>query len=851
MKSIGVHDPFAFKGSPSEPLSTGWQYVGPKGQPGRMQALAIDIDNSKNILAGAATGGVWRSIDGGESWVKVTPVNEVQTVSCIVQDTRPGKHSIWYYGTSELLSTTDRPHTSNIRTHMGGNGIYRSIDNGATWDPLPSTQTRDGDTAAINFQGIWNIVIDHHTFDKDILYAACFGGIMRSINGGATWTKTLGSDTDMCFNSEITIGTNGTIYAALSSNYTGIPSPKQGIWWSNDGINWVRMLHTSIPTLWRRMKLAVAPSHDSILYIFAEGPKDWSIPDYTFASYHTLLKCGRRANGNIQWSDFSGKVLDLGEEPGQFSTLTGYAMVLAVHPYDSNFVLFGGTNLYRSFVGLFDEDLYHSIGGYPYDFEPGALHPDMHAALFDPSNPEKLFVATDGGIYSTDDPREDSTFWQQYYEGLGTSQVYDAKLDVTASGDDFIISGLQDNSSYVAFDHDAWAIASGGDGMTTGFADGKDLFVTSLQTGYMFFFGYDGISFYYYGIATINDEQSYFPFFTKFVIDHNTGNELYYASGQDLWVLPSLLSIPIDLQVDNGLWQQFQFVGESIGVENEISALALSTGSFPTLYMGTNNGMLFTIDAGEQSVFDVPKVITSPLFPSNGYLAHIEVDPHNESNIIVVFSNYGVQSIFSTTNGGTSWRPVSGNLEQTLDGSGAGPSVRTVRILHTPTGIVYLAGTTSGLFSTYTLDGMNTVWTREAVTTIGVLIVESIDVRESDGRVIAATQGGGIFSGNYQSLGTASVSVPRQLIIEQNYPNPVTDLTTIRYTLPESGNATLVLYDVLGKKIATLFEGTQEKGTHLFSFTPKSISTGISAGVYFYSLRCGGTTVTKMMEVVN
>jgi len=780
----------------------------------------------------------------------VTPVNEVQTISCIVQDTRPGKHTIWYYGTSELLSTTDRPHTTNIRTHMGGNGIYRSTDNGATWNPLPSTQTRGGDTAAINFQGVWNIAIDTRTIDKDIIYAACFGAVMRSTNGGNTWTTTLGSDTDMCFNSDIAIGTNGTIYASLSSNYNGVASPKQGIWWSNDGSNWVRMMHSLIPSLWRRMKLAVAPSHDSILYIFAEGPKDWSIPDYTFESNLTLLKCGRRSGGNLEWSDFTGKLLDLGEEINQFSTLTGYAMVLAVHPNDSNLVFFGGTNLYRSFVGLRDVDLYHLIGGYPYSFEEGVLHPDMHSLLFDPSNPERLLVATDGGIYSTDEPRADTPYWQQHYEGLGTSQVYDAKLDVTTSGDDFTIAGLQDNSSYVAIDYSTWEVASGGDGMTTGFVDGKNLFVTSVQNGYMYFFGYDGSQFYYYGTATLNDNQTYFPFFTKFVIDPNSNNELYYASGADLLLLPSLLDIPFN-NVDNSLWQQFQYVGELVGVENEISALAISSGSSPTLYIGTNNGMLLSIAAGEQSVFDVPTVITSPLFPSNGYLAHIEVDPHNEKNIIVVFSNYGVQSIFSTTNGGTSWQPVSGNLEQKLDGSGAGPSVRTVRILHTPTGIVYLAGTTSGLFSTYKLDGMNTVWTREAVTTIGVLIVESIDVRESDGRVIAATQGGGIFSGNYQSLGSASVSVLRELVIEQNYPNPVSDLTTIRYTLPESGNATLALYDVMGKQVATLYEGMQEKGTHLFSFSPKSLSKGISAGMYFYSLRSGGATVTKMMEIVD
>lgn len=847
---LATQDPFALKGSDNKPLATDWQYVGPKGQPGRMQAIVIDIDNRKNMLAGAATGGLWRSIDGGESWVKVTPPNEVQTVSCIVQDIRPGKHSTWYYGTSELLSTTDRRHTSNIRTHLGGNGIYRSTDNGATWAPLQGTQTRGSDSAAINFQGVWNLVIDSRTLDKDIMYAACFGGIMRSVNGGKTWGRTLGSDTNMCFNSDIAIGTNGTIYASLSSNYQGLASPKQGVWWSNDGVNWVRFSNGPLPGLWRRMKIAIAPNHDSIIYLFAEGPKEWSIADATFESNHTLIKCARRTGGKIEWSDFSGKLLDLGEEIDEFSTLTGYAMVIAAHPKDTNLVVFGGTNLYRSFLGLHDEGLYHSIGGYSNRSEETGLHPDMHALLFDPFDPERLFVATDGGIYSTNEYRMDSTSWDHYHEGLGTSQVYDAKIDPTVSGDDFIIAGLQDNNSYVATDYDTWYIASGGDGITTGFVDGKNLFVTSAQYGYMYFFGYDGFSFSYYGTATFEDDFTYYPFFTRFTIDQNSNDELYYAAGADLWVLPLLLDIPPQLFVDNTLWTKFDNVANIIGELNEISSMCISRSFSPVLYLGTSNGKLLKLDAGLQSISDVPVDISSNQFPVNGYVSHIEVDPNNDKHIVITFSNYGIQSIFSSTNGGSSWQPVSVNLEQNPDGSGAGPSVRTVRILHTSAGIVYLAGTSSGLFSTHKLDGMNTSWVREAVTTIGVLIVESIDVRESDGRVIAATQGGGIFSGNYIPQDVAGSSKRRSLSLEQNYPNPVSGTTTIRYSLPHAGNVTLSLYDVLGRKLETLIENTQESGTYLYTLDPKTICSNIPTGMYFYTLSFEDTVITKMLEVI-
>src|SRR4249920_512595 len=92
-------DPFvSYKGN--VPLSQGWVAIGPRNQPGRTQAIGVDITNNANMLVGTASGGVWRSIDRGASWAKVTPANEVQSVSAIVQDKRPGKTSTWYYSTS-------------------------------------------------------------------------------------------------------------------------------------------------------------------------------------------------------------------------------------------------------------------------------------------------------------------------------------------------------------------------------------------------------------------------------------------------------------------------------------------------------------------------------------------------------------------------------------------------------------------------------------------------------------------------------------------------------------------------------------------------------------------------------
>ncbi len=73
-----------------------WTNRGPFNVGGRMLCIAVDIEDESHLLAGSASGGMWQSKDGGQSWEKVTPANGEQSATCIVQDTRPGKTHIWY-----------------------------------------------------------------------------------------------------------------------------------------------------------------------------------------------------------------------------------------------------------------------------------------------------------------------------------------------------------------------------------------------------------------------------------------------------------------------------------------------------------------------------------------------------------------------------------------------------------------------------------------------------------------------------------------------------------------------------------------------------------------------------------
>ncbi len=854
ISNLPSRDPFAsYKGNPNNntPLAQTWQNVGPYNQSGRIQALAIDVADTRNMLAGSASGGVWRTIDRGMSWVKVTLPNEVQSISSIVQDKRQGKTATWYYGTSELLSTTDRPHTSNIRTHSSGNGIYSSNDNGATWSPIPSTQSRNGFIAPSNFQGVWNIVLDHRNISQNVMYASCFGGIMRSSDGGISWKLVLGSDTLQCFNSDIVIGTSGTLYAALSSTFDGTQSPKQGIWSSTDGISWKKIDDQTLPVLFRRIKIAVAPSNDSILYSFVEAPEFWVNVDESFESKHALLRYEIKKDGS-KWEDITPSLNKLLDDEYAFRTLAGYAIVLAVKPDNPNAVFFGGTNLYVSFQGLRDTGDYLKIGGYPYTLSDIDLHPDMHALAFDPTNANMLFIGCDGGVFSTDNYTVSAPIFQSYPNGLTTSQFYDAKLDERTSGDGFIVGGLQDNSSYATRDAKTgakWEVATGGDGMTSGSILGKELFVTSLQGGRTFFLGYDvDDTLRFYGQAIPDDPSAQFRFFTKFSIDPYSHNTMLLPATNELWRLQGLQDVLIT-GVDNTGWQRYTNVGAVVGKESFITTMAMPYQDDAEIFIGTSSGKIYKLP----TIFELdatPKEFTSPLFPKNGFLTHIEADRQDAKHIIAVFSNYNVLSIFESTNGGNSWHPISGNLEQNADGSGAGPSIRTVRILHTPNNTMYYAGTSSGLFSTNKIDGMNTVWVREGATTIGSLIVESVDVREGDGKVIAATQGGGVFS----NVGAAAVAMTTMtsplLTVDQNFPNPVTSSTRVHFYLSKANIVTIELFDALGKKLSTIDNSFYGEGDHLLSFgLNEKPFLHLANGSYFYRISAGDQAVTKQCNI--
>ena len=96
--------------------------------------MAIDVTDENTIMAGGVSGGVWRSENKGDSWTKLTSPEMLHNVTCLRQDTREGHTATWYYGSGEAYGNS----ASGTDAYFFGNGIYKSNDNGETWNESSS-----------------------------------------------------------------------------------------------------------------------------------------------------------------------------------------------------------------------------------------------------------------------------------------------------------------------------------------------------------------------------------------------------------------------------------------------------------------------------------------------------------------------------------------------------------------------------------------------------------------------------------------------------------------------------------------------------------------------------------------
>ncbi len=738
--------------------SNSFNAVGPYNVGGRTRAIGIDVANENVLIAGSVSGGIWKSTDGGQTWLKKTPSDVMMDVTTVVQDTRSGKTNTWYAGTGEFYGAS---------AEISGSGVYKSTDNGETWFSLASTYGKTPQTWDNTFEYVWRLAIDAHNTTQDVIYAATtLGSIQRSSDGGTTWATVLGTFSNgYSYFTDVAVSPSGVVYATFSqissNNSTSIV---RGMYRSTNGIQWTNITPPNMPTKYGRIAIGIAPSDENNVYFIANTPgsgfrqvdfrgrEDWN----SLWKYNYISGDGSGAGGG--WDDRTLNLPRFGGTFGDFQSQGGYDLLVKVHPTKPNVVFVGGTNLCRSDDG-FTTPTWTWIGGYGpgstlpfYEVYPNN-HPDHHDLVFYPSNPDHAISTCDGGIFRTDNVRNGTVVWNSLNNGYRTTQFYTCAIEHHKVSN-VIVGGLQDNGTVFTNSSSPtkpWTSPGRGDGSYCAIASDGNYYMSSQQGSMARFdLDTDGTVKRYSRIDPAGTVRDSFLFVNPFVLDPNDQKRLY---------VPYRHSIFRCIDATLSPWGKWETTGSTAGGwdtlpvptnQEVVSAIAISTQPANRLYYGTQTGQLYRVDDANGAVV-TKKAIKGPTFPG----ANIEcicVNPHNADSVLVVFSNYNVQSMFFSADGGTTWSAVGGNLEGAIDGIGNGPSCRWAKFCWVQGKCLTLVGTSVGLFSTALLNGPSTVWVREAASSVGSNIVTMIEYREQDNFVAIATHGNGMFSGILNSL---------------------------------------------------------------------------------------------------
>lgn len=685
---------------PGSSSSAAWVERGPYQVGGRTRAIMFDPNDgtNKKVWAGGVTGGLWYNDDitsASSEWEAVDDFWDNIAVTCIASD--PNTTNTFYVGTGEGWNQS----ASGAR----GAGIWKTTDGGTTWSQLGSTSdfyfvndivVRDESGSSVVYAGV------ERFFYEGSFHGTSYG-LQRSTNGGTSWSQVLPSSGSRPYSvADIELDANGDLWVGTVSNSLG-----QGggtILTSDDGTTW-----TTSETIsgGDRVELACAPSDANYVYAIIESG---SVVD-------TMI---RTTNGGTSWSAITEPADDdTGIPDDDFSrNQAWYDLIAAVNPTDEDDIIVGGVDLFRSTDG---GTTWEHISKWSNNANLNLLtcsevHADQHQVIYRPGSSTEVVFGNDGGIYYTNDIEgADSTnVIQPRNKGYNVTQFYSGAIYPDA-GSNFYLAGSQDNGTQL-FNASGFvntSEATGGDG---GFCfidqDQPDTQITTFTNNNINFSINGGSSF---SLIVASATGSFIN-----PADYDDEQNALYSGYSATSIYRT--SLATGLSVLN------------LGLNDDASALKVSphTTASTTLYVGTESAGLYEVTTadGTPSVSD----ITGGSFPS-GTISCVQVGG-SEDTLVATFFNYGVTSIWYTTDGGTSWASREGDL----------PDMPVRWFLFNPNNSdEAIIATELGVWSTANFQDVSPNWVA-STSGLANVRVDMLQIRTSDNQVIASTHGRGLFS---------------------------------------------------------------------------------------------------------
>lgn len=704
-----------------------WRSIGPAFTSGRIADFAVNPSNHSEYYVAAASGHVWKTENNGTTFKPIFDNHKVYSMGFIA--IAPSNHNLVWLGTGE----------NNHQRALGyGNGVYKSLDGGSSWEHMGLDSSRQ----------IGKIVI--HPKNPDIVFVAAEGsawgpggdrGVYKTTDGGKTWKKVLEISENTGVNDIVMDPRNPDILYATSEqrrrrSFTKIGGgPESAVYKSTDGGETWNKIMKGLPHVdIGGMGLAISPANPDYVYLIMEAQDD---------------KGGffRTTNGGASWSKRSGH-----SASGQ------YYNEIVCDPNDPEKIYSLET---VSKVSSDGGKTWKAVGN-------NSRHVDDHAMWIDPDNSNHFMIGCDGGIYETYDAGDNFIF----KSNLPVTQFYRVSVDDSkpfywvygGTQDNNSLGGPSQNTKSTGVSSGEWIVTVGGDGFFQAVEPGNpDIVYSAYQYGNIF--RYDKKS----GERTKikpepgKDELTFrWNWNTPFILSPHSPTRLYMAANKvfrsddrgNTWK-----EISGDITRDEDR-NQFKVMGKywpSNAVAKDVStslwgtavALAESPVKEGLLYVGTDDGV---IQVTEDSGKTWRKITSFPGVPEYTYVSDILPSRFDENVVYASFDNIKSDDfkpyLLKSSDKGKTWVSLVGDLPED-------ETVHTIVQDHVDKNLLFVGTEFSVFFSN---NGGET-WTRLS-SGIPDVAIEDMTIQERENDLVAATFGRGFYIlENYTPLRTTTAEM--------------------------------------------------------------------------------------------
>ncbi len=618
--------------------------IGPAVTSGRIIDLAVDSKQPGTWYVAVASGGVWKTTNGGATFNPIFDGQASYSIGCITID--PNNHLVIWVGSGE---------NNSQRSVAYGDGVYKSMDGGKTWANMGLKSS----------EHIGKIVVDPN--DSNTVYVAAQGplwspggdrGLYKTTDGGKTWKAvlTIGENTGV---TDLVMDPrdSNVLYAASYQRRRHVwtlinGGPESAVHKSTDGGATWKKLSAGLPKEeMGRIGLAIAPS----------------APDTVYALVEAARGSGgffRSRDGGASW-----------EKRGKYNTGSAqYYQELFVDPNDAD-------RLYSMDVFLQTTD---DAGKTWRNLGERFKHVDNHALWIDPAFTDHLLVGCDGGLYETWDR---GATWI-FKPNLPVTQFYRVSVDndkpfynvYGGTQDNFSLGGPSRTITNHGIRNEDWFVTNGGDGFET-VVDPEDpniLYAESQHAGIVRFDRKSGEIVDIQPQSALGDDALRWNWDSPLMISPHSHTRLYLAAQRlfrsddrgDTWRPVSAdLTRQIDrnkLKVMGKVWSVDSVAkNASTSFYGNIVSLTESPSKEGVLYIGTDDGLVqVTSDGGA----NWRKVESFPGVPANTYVSDLDASAHDADTVYAAFDNHKMGDFkpyaLKSTDQGKSWVSIAGNLPE-------------------------------------------------------------------------------------------------------------------------------------------------------------------------------------------